>query len=137
VSAPLELEQDAVPVLDAVAAHIRDDRRSLAEALCALRQLGASAQTPAHLRVALQGNARALRRVISVRHRARWLAAAGDVAEAVLILEVAKSILCCESRPCLAGPLDAWLPVHARAVALLNGTREQILARWRARPEGA
>jgi hypothetical protein len=132
VNASIELESDPIHALGSIASLMQDDRRSLAEAFCSLRKLVASNGAPAYARGALKKNAAALRRIVSVRHRALWLSAVGDFAEAVLILDVAKSMLCCESVPCPIRQVDAWLPIHARTVELLDHTRDRILRRWRA-----
>jgi hypothetical protein len=86
------------------------------------------------LRRALLANARAFRRVLSVRHRALWLSRIGDFAEAELILGVARTLLCCESIPCPVQQVDAWLPIHARTLALLDGTRGEVLRLWHQGP---
>jgi len=129
----MEMERDPVQTLGSIASLLHENRRSLAEALHGLQKLAASDHTPEYFRAPLKGNAKALRRIVSVRHRALWLSTIGDFPEAILILDVAKSVLCCECRPCLVQEVDAWLPIHARAVELLDRTREQILRRWRAR----
>jgi hypothetical protein len=132
VNAPIELETDPILALGSIASLVRENRRSLAEALCGLRKLVASHDPPEHVRSALAQNVRAFRRAVSVRHRALWLSTVGDFPEAILILDVAKSILCCESAPCRIREVDAWLPVHARTLELLDRTRDHIVRRWRA-----
>jgi hypothetical protein len=127
----LETPPDPVDTLCALAPLVSADRRSLAAALHGLRQFAADDAAPATLRRRVQKNTISLRHALSVRHRALWLSRAGRQPEALLALDVAKGVLRCESSPCPLRQIDAWLPLHTRAMELLDETRRGIFQEWR------
>jgi hypothetical protein len=126
------LENDTVHALISMAPFVTDGRRNLAVALHGLRACAASRAAPEPLRRILRKNTLSLRHALSLRHRALWLSREGRVPEALLSLDVAKSVLCCEASPCEVRRVDAWLPIHTRALELLDDTRSRIFHEWRA-----
>lgn len=122
----VEWVADTVHTLSAIAPLVSEERRSAAVALQRLRSLATSEATPEYLRGRLRRNTLSLRHALSVRHRALWLSRAGRVPEAVLVLDTAKRVLSCESSPCPIEQIDAWLPVHNRALELLDDTRRRL-----------
>jgi hypothetical protein len=40
-------------------------------------------------------------------------------------------VLCCEASPCEVQRVDAWLPIHTRALELMDDTRSEIFHQWR------
>jgi hypothetical protein len=127
----IELDRDPVHALMSIAALVTPGRRSLAAAVHSLRALASSGAAPGYVRRILRKNTLSLRHALSVRHRALWLSREGRVPEAILSLDVAKSVLCCEASPCEVQRVDAWLPIHTRALELMDDTRSQIFHQWR------
>jgi hypothetical protein len=126
-----ELEADPVNALCALAPLLSGDRRSLAAAVFGLRRIAARPGAPERFRRVVRRNTLSLRHAISVRHRALWLSRVGRHPEALLVLDAAKGVLCCESSPCPVRQVDAWLPLHMRALELLDDTRSRICDEWR------
>jgi hypothetical protein len=129
VKETLEPVGNPVHTLSAIAPLVGAERRSVAVALQRLRSLAASDSTPEYLRRLLRRNTVSLRHALSVRHRALWLSRAGRVPEALLVLDTAKRVLSCESSPCPIQQIDAWLPVHTRALELLDDTHRRLFVR--------
>ena len=119
-------ERDPVHALVSIAPYLTHGRRDLAVAVHGLRAFAAARAAPEYLQRVLRKNTLSLRHALSVRHRALWLSRAGRVAEALLSLDTAKSVLCCEASPCEVQRVDAWLPIHTRALELMDETRSRI-----------
>ena len=123
-------ESDPVHALVALAPFVTRGRRNLAVALHGLRTFAADRRAPEYVRRVLGKNTLSLRHALSVRHRALWLSRVGRFPEALLSLDVAKSVLCCEASPCEVQRVDAWLPIHTRALELMDETRSEIFHQW-------
>ena len=125
-----DIETDPVHALASIAPYLTHGRQNLALAVHRLRGLCVSRAAPEYVRRVLGKNTLSLRHALSVRHRALWLGRAGRIPEALLSLDAAKSVLCCESSPCEVRRIDAWLPIHTRALELMDETRRLIFDAW-------